>query len=76
MNFIYIKNLVPAAAFCLSLGFSSCIGDLDVSPIENEEGTTTMTPNNDALFNKCYANMVLAGQGGPASLPHSARRCR
>ena len=65
MNFIYIKNLVPAAAFCLSLGFSSCIGDLDVSPIENEEGTTTMTPNNDALFNKCYANMVLAGQGGP-----------
>ena len=67
MNFIYIKNLVPAAAFCLSLGFSSCIGDLDVSPIENEEGTTTMTPNNDALFNKCYANMVLAGQGGPDS---------
>lgn len=65
MNFTYLKNIVPAAALCLSLGLGSCVGDLDVTPIENEEGNTTMTPDNDALFNKCYANMVLAGQGGP-----------
>ena len=65
MNFTYIKNIVPVSALCLSLGLGSCIGDLDVKPIEIEGGSTTMTPNNDALFNKCYANMVLAGQGGP-----------
>lgn len=65
MNSTYIKNIIPAVALCLSLGLGSCVGDLDVTPIENEEGTTTMTPDNDALFNKCYANMVLAGQGGP-----------
>ena len=51
MNFTYIKNIVPAAAVCLSLGLGSCVGDLDVTPIEIEGGTTTMTPDYDAIFN-------------------------
>lgn len=61
MNFRYIKNLVPAAALCMSLGLASCVGDLDVTPIDP---STVMTPDYDALFNKCYANMAVAGNGG------------
>lgn len=62
MNFRYIRNIVPAATLCLTLGLSSCVGDLDVTPIDP---STIMTPDYDALFNKCYANMVLAGNSGP-----------
>ena len=61
MNFNYIKNIVPAAAICLSLGLGSCVGDLDVTPIDP---STNMEADYDALFNKCYANMALAGNGG------------
>lgn len=61
MNFKYIKNIVPAAAICLSLGLGSCVGDLDVTPIDP---STNMEADYDALFNKCYANMAVAGNGG------------
>ena len=50
MNFKYIKNIVPAAAICLSLGLGSCVGDLDVTPIDP---STNMEADYDALFNKC-----------------------
>ena len=55
------KYILPAAAMVLSLGMGSCINDLDVTPIDP---STNMTPNYDALFNKCYANFSMAGQGG------------
>lgn len=55
------KYILPAAAMVLSLGMGSCINDLDVTPIDP---STNMAPNYDALFNKCYANMAMAGQGG------------
>ncbi len=61
MNFKYIKHIIPAAALMLSLGLGSCVGDLDVTPIDP---STNMTPDYDALFTKCYANMALAGNGG------------
>lgn len=61
MNLRYIKNILPAAALILSLGMSSCIGDLDVTP---KDPSTNMTVDLNALFNKCYANMALAGNGG------------
>ncbi|MDL2213025.1 RagB/SusD family nutrient uptake outer membrane protein [Bacteroides sp. OttesenSCG-928-E20] len=61
MNLRYIKKFIPAAAMVLSLGMSSCIGDLDVTPINP---STNMTVNIEALFNKCYANMAMAGNGG------------
>lgn len=57
----YIKSLIPAAAFALSLGFTSCVGDLDVKPIDP---STNMTVNPNNLFNKCYATMAVAGNGG------------
>lgn len=61
MNFKYFKYIVPVAALSLALGLGSCVGDLDVTPIDP---STNMTPDYDALFTKCYANMAVAGNGG------------
>ncbi|MGM9688670.1 MAG: RagB/SusD family nutrient uptake outer membrane protein [Alloprevotella sp.] len=61
MNFKYLKTLLPTAALALSLGLTSCVDDLDVTPIDP---SSNMEPDAQALFNKCYANMAVAGQGG------------
>jgi hypothetical protein len=62
MNLKNIKNLLPAAALMLTMGLaSSCTGDLDVTP---KDPSTNMNVDVEALFNKCYANMALAGNGG------------
>ena len=57
----YIKNIVPIAALLLSMGATSCVGDLDVEPINPNIQTNL---NLDGLFNKCYANFAMAGNGG------------
>lgn len=58
----YIKNIVPVAALLLTMGTAtSCVGDLDVTPINPNIQTGL---NIDGLFNKCYANFALAGNGG------------
>jgi len=57
----YIKSIVPAAAVMLSLGMSSCTGDLDVEPIDP---STVMTADATGLFNKCYANLGTTGSKG------------
>ena len=57
-----IKNILPAAALLLSMGLSSCIGDLDVTPIDPNKNTKA---NPDQLFTKCYADLALAGQSRP-----------
>lgn len=56
-----LKNIAPIAAFMLAAGVSSCVGDLDVTPIDPG---TVMIADEPALYTKCYANMVLAGQTG------------
>jgi hypothetical protein len=62
MKFNYIKHLLPVATLALAMGItSSCVGDLDVTPIDPNTQTTVDV---EALFNKCYANMALAGNGG------------
>lgn len=61
MNFKYIKNIVPATALLFAMGTSSCVGDLDVTPIDP---STNMTADYEAMFNKCYATMAIAGNGG------------
>ena len=48
-------------ALTMTLGLGSCVGDLDVEPIDPSTNTTL---NEVALFNKCYANLGMAGQGG------------
>ncbi len=57
----YIKSIIPAATFALSFGLTSCVGDLDVTP---DDPSTSMEVNPEGLFNKCYANMAVAGNGG------------
>lgn len=57
----YIRNIASAAVIAVSLGFASCVGDLDVTPIDPNLDTQL---NPDGLFNKCYANIALAGNGG------------
>lgn len=61
MNLRYFKNIIPAAAFLLTAGLSSCTKDLDVTPIDP---SSTMTPSEPELFTKCYATMALAGNYG------------
>ncbi|MBR3717820.1 MAG: RagB/SusD family nutrient uptake outer membrane protein [Bacteroidaceae bacterium] len=60
----YTKTLLPVAALSLTLGLTSCTGDLDVDPTIDK--STSMEFNRDAVFAKIYANMVLTGQNGPA----------
>lgn len=57
----YIKNIIPAAALLLAVGFTSCTKDLDVTPIDPNLDTDIKP---EALFNKCYANIGVAGNGG------------
>jgi len=57
----YIKNIIPAAAFLLAIGLNSCTKDLDVTPIDPNLNTNIQP---EALFNKCYANIGVAGNGG------------
>lgn len=64
MKFNKIKAFIPVAGLALLLGTSSCIGDLDVEPINPQQ---TMTLDADALFNKIYASFALTSQEGPAS---------
>ena len=58
----YFKTILPAATLLLSMGLSSCIGDLDVTPIDPNKNTN---PKSDQLFTKCYADLALASQSGP-----------
>lgn len=62
MKFRYLKTIFPAAAICVStLGMTSCVGDLDVDPIDP---STVMSVDAIGLFNKCYANLAMPGNGG------------
>ncbi len=56
----YIKTIVPLAILALAFGTTSCTGDLDVEPIDPNYADV----NPDQLFNKCYATMAAAGNGG------------
>lgn len=58
----YIKHIIPAAAALLAMGMSSCTSDLDVTPIDPNLKTEIQP---DQLFNKCYADLGVAGQSGP-----------
>lgn len=63
MKLNYIKKFIPAVALTLTIGTTSCVGDLDVTPINPQQ---TMTLDQDALFNKIYASFCLTGQTGPS----------
>jgi len=62
MKIRILKSIIPAAALAFSVSLSSCIGDLDVEPINPQQ---TMEFDNDAVFNKIYASFSMTGQAGP-----------
>lgn len=47
-----IKNYATLMACACGLTLTSCVGDLDVTPINPQQ---TQVANDDALFNKLYA---------------------
>lgn len=53
----YIKFL-PVAALALGLSMTSCVGDLDVTPIDPN---LELEYSPEGLFNKCYANFAMQG---------------
>lgn len=54
-----IKSLLSVAAVSLTMmGLASCTGDLDVTPIDPNMNTQV---DPTGLFNKCYANLAMAG---------------
>ena len=60
MKFKYIKSIVSAALFLsLTTGTTSCINDLDISPIDPQ---MTATFDQDMYFTKLYASLGLTGQ--------------
>lgn len=63
MKINIFKTIIPAAALMLTMSTTSCVGDLDVTPINPQQ---TMDLNGDALFNKIYASFSLTGQSGPS----------
>ncbi len=58
----YFKKLLPYAALVFALGTTSCVNDLNVSPIDPSVSTEF---DQDAVFRKIYATMALTGQKGP-----------
>ena len=57
-----IKNisLIAASALALSVAATSCVKDLDVTPIDPN---LALLEDTDYLFNKCYATLAMAGNG-------------
>ena len=57
MKFRYLKSLIPAAlSLSLTFGMVSCVGDLDISPIDPQVSGNF---SQDEVFTKLYASLVL-----------------
>lgn len=63
MKLKYLKSLIPAASLVLAVGMTSCINELDISPI-NPQVNVEFSQNE--VFAKLYATLGLTGQEGPA----------
>ena len=61
MNKFFKYILSAALAILMSVGFSSCINDLDVEPIDPSL-QSDVTP--EQLFNKCYSVFATSGNDG------------
>ena len=56
-----LKNLIPVASLAFAFSMTSCVNDLDVEPLDPKM-STEVSP--EGLFNMCYANIAMAGNGG------------
>jgi starch-binding outer membrane protein, SusD/RagB family len=60
------KSYICILVLTVALGMVSCVGDLDVTPIDP---SVTQTFDQDAVFAKIYASLALTGQEGPSGTP-------
>lgn len=58
-----LKTIIYGTLISLTLSVTSCVGDLDVTPIDP---SVTQEFNQDGVFAKIYATLALTGQEGPA----------
>jgi hypothetical protein len=66
MKYKNIKTFIPALLFALGLSFSSCVNDLNVTPIDP---SVTQTFNQDQVFAKIYSSLAITGQTAPSGDP-------
>ena len=59
----FFKHIVPAALLLFAAGATSCVDDLDVTPIDPNL-VTADSIQAEQMFNKCYACFGVAGNGG------------
>lgn len=69
MNTRFFKYIVPVLSLALTLNLTSCLGDLDVTPIDPNMDVNF---NQDSNFAKIYAGLALTGNQGPAGQPDIA----
>lgn len=63
------KYIIPVLSLVLTMQLSSCVGDLDVTPIDPNLDTKF---DQDANFAKIYAGLAITGNQGPAGQPDIA----
>lgn len=62
MNKKFFKYIIPALALTLSVNLTSCLGDLDVTPIDPN---LNVEFDQNANFAKIYAGLAITGNKGP-----------
>lgn len=65
MQFRHIKHLLPIVSLLMVVSITSCVGDLDVKPIDP---SVTQAFDQDGVFTKIYATMAMTGNEGPAGI--------
>ncbi len=65
MNKNNIKSIITVVIAFIMFGTTSCVNDLDVSPIDPSK---TMDFHQNEVFTKIYATMALTGNEGPAGM--------
>ncbi len=63
MNIRHNKIIITILSIFLGVGLTSCVNDLNVTPIDP---SSIQTFDQDAVFAKVYASLALSGQQGPS----------
>ena len=66
MNTKIFKYIIPVLSLAFAMNFTSCVNDLDVTPIDPN---LNVQFDQDANFAKIYAGLAITGNQGPAGKP-------
>lgn len=66
MNTKILKYIIPVLSLTFAMNFTSCVNDLDVTPIDPN---LNVQFDQDANFAKIYAGLAITGNQGPAGQP-------